>query len=668
MYTCFLYKNRGYNLNNIPYKPSVLGNYDLSLPPLDILQGRGLSQITCKLSTTSYSGQSTPLTYGDVVNTDYIALTESGTGGGAFPMGENSGDTRTTYYIVTGDPVMISYDTVVFPVQEDYINSLGGFDALPFVDGIISRATVTEAADEFGAWTEDDNLLGCNDPLEVYGQWVPFQSASAGYLPLVLMETTIDLDKMGALNPPSTKFTDSATGAEVDVPVAKSIDIETDKTDYYLTYVQSESGGSIVRMTEQVTNPNGTALWYLNTASAAVRERLERGIQNTRAIAADTAIISEYEIPQEFAQPVVDVTGKVTRLTTDDKIANVVAVTETKLSFLDANGMVAAHFKRILYGKYRAYGLMSCAGESTEQLPEIIYGTGEGGSPKVKATADPRPNGSPYYNFNSIHGNTTIEEFWKTAIKGLPWRDVPLMYTGAKGSALMAAKYRAAIYAANRADEMQDAMFVERTKQQYGTMATYRRLTGGIISGLSSQLDGSENGTQGGLFRGAMQMYNNAIDNSNNLYNAMRSEAAQEVNFKNARAQEMLNYNISQYAVAPEVQFPSDSEFMRDLYGNKVYMYRYTPSQRDMERQNKILDLYGYKMTQPVVGSTGVMAFHYNQWSSRKNCFIEIKGAQIGAPNTPSNNVASLSERIGLAAQLSAGVRLWKDKATPANI
>ena len=110
------------------------------------------------------------------------------------------------------------------------------------------------------------------------------------------------------------------------------------------------------------------------------------------------------------------------------------------------------------------------------------------------------------------------------------------------------------------------------------------------------------------------------------------------------RNKELQALMLSNYAVAPEINFPV-SEGIRDYVGNTCIVYRYKFTENDAHRIDKILTMYGYKHTTPIEPSLLTNRSKFN--------YIEAKGVTIKNAGVPK----WLRDAVG--AQFASGVRFW---------
>ena len=105
--------------------------------------------------------------------------------------------------------------------------------------------------------------------------------------------------------------------------------------------------------------------------------------------------------------------------------------------------------KRVLYGEYNAWGLVTASGDKSEFNVEDILPSGYvGGSVNVIRKSDLRPDGRPYFRFEYYLGNHNDDYFFVKSVQGAPWQNTPIVWTGASNS------WMASYQHANRMTEM----------------------------------------------------------------------------------------------------------------------------------------------------------------------------------------------------------------------
>lgn len=125
--------------------------------------------------------------------------------------------------------------------------------------------------------------------------------------------------------------------------------------------------------------------------------------------------------------------------------------------------------------------------------------------------------------------------------------------------------------------------------------------------------------------------------------------------YEQARLNDLMQFDLSQSIVAPEIQFAFNTEYLRDYIGNGVLVYQYRYSVYDFLRISKLLNCYGIRHSRPIKkedfwgGDTSDApgGRDRNYYFS----YVEADGLTIGGlPGWLATEVS---------AQLSGGVRIW---------
>lgn len=593
----------------------------IDLPPVDILQAEGLSSVTVKA------------TRAQVKNVEYVKLTDQVTG--------------DFYYYEAGIPVATSADVQNIPLICDAFLTLAdiyhGVENIPFLDGIITRHHVAKANDIYGAYTEEDPLL------------IPSKELDMDIVKLfddsndekkVVVESTIALDTQ-ANHYQAHVYTDQTSGNEVTVPTVVAVPQNSTAT----------FGDPAALITYETA---GTE--YFDGTNPTVQE----GISAVRGLGVESGILNSYVIPASHATFIPTQTGQ---------IVTIMGVKDTDDSTMDFE-YANVDNERVLYGSLNSIELISVAsGMSASFKPEDLKDGETGDSPTVIKLTDPRPNGRPYYMFKYFKG-TENEQTLKNAVAGMEWANAPLVYTGKSGSTLDQINLQT----------RQHIMNIEQSQAEYNNaMGGLRAFTGGASGAAQSGLQfgsaamgynsalaaqgnaaadyfkygGGEfvrNGFSGaqaaanragiGAMSAGLGLFGSVLNGGLNIAEYFHNKDYLAESYNARMASELAQFATGQIT-APALNFPR-SETLRDFIGNGVFVVRYRPKQSDIEKLDKILTMYGYKDTIPIVGGQSV----FNNRS--KFNFVQIKGCTIGG-DTPR------WLREAAAAQLNAGVRIWHE-------
>lgn len=616
-YQISLFKNTGFNSINIPGSQALID----SCPQItlssddaqcDILQAKGLTSLPLRVS------------YDDAKMVDYIRLSNA---------------TEKVYYAASIMPTMSSPDVSVFSLTYDPINSnMASVSQIKFLDGIFERHHV--ATDNLFEYVEDDPLLVPSEPLELVTEMLdidkPSDNGNGAYTHncKIVVETTVPVEEM-ATTTTGIAYT-AGSGGECVVPEIPKFGNTPDKSETLIIMKDPATQYHIVDVPPSSKYYDGT------------NDTVKEGLARVRGLSTESGIIGQVAIPSDFIESGTFNPQTDGRINGYSGVANVIAPLDTKFNWEYASGV---HNKRVFAGKLNTYGIASIAsGNKAEFLPEDIYEGSNSSIPLVLYTADVRRNGKPYFRYKKYKGAT--DNFWMNCIAGLPWQNIPLVYTDKSGSEIDMMNYQTYKSIAD-----QNAR-VESVSSTY-SIGGYIRTLSGQIGALTESLSGplkkvpavpslsSKNGI--GLTTGIPTSY--LIDSAgmydDEAYAAVSPQRNIERQRENASAQELQAFEISQKIIAPEMYFPR-SESIRDYIGNGACVYRYKlNSLIDIPKFDKILTMMGYADHRPAPGNESFLT------NRPRFNYCKIAGASIGGTTLPR------WEREAIAAVFSVGVRIW---------
>ena len=334
------------------------------------------------------------------------------------------------------------------------------------------------------------------------------------------------------------------------------------------------------------------------------------GVKRARGLGVESSIISQYTVPEVFIQ-----TAEATMYTQLDGREDTVSL--TGLPYEQAT----VKNKRALYGEYTRYGMLSMGGNKIEFRAEDIYESGAT-RPSVKMKADIRGEGCPYWRYSTYLGDSSDAGFWRNCLAGAPWQNVPLVYSEKSGSILDRQQYDAS--------------------RQVAEAQRKREIVGGTLSAVGNIARGASRayetgGAVGAIGAGVGEAINSGVD----MYNA----------YKDYHEQGMLSaleFGQSQ-VVAPELNFPFNTNIMRDALKNSCICYRYYYTSSDLARIDKLLTMYGYRYTKALEASDFTNRPKFN--------YVKTQGGITSTSN--GNGRLPKWWNDGISAQLSAGVRVW---------
>lgn len=594
-YTVKCYLKTGFNSVNIPDKPSLLDDMEsVDLPALDILQDWGLTSVRVRVSSDV-----------DIQNVDYCKI-------------------GNEYYSVSA-PSMVASDVAELPLVYDAITSAGGAGSLTYLDGITSRHTVSD--DTMFKYTQPDELMGCNETLDMdVTDWSTSTDQQVKGQ-TVFMESTIDLVDLATTQDGIT-FTDPDDAENsVTVPYTKPAKATTYKL---------KSGDD-----ERSVN-NGTGLYivadnYINVQNGAIV---------ARNIGSESGIVAQYAVPADL----IFVDEDTTSIGRVDSVAGVPSSNATGLKFKWSDSVKN---NRVLYGDNCRYGILAVSGNKAEFKPEDIgaYNSDElveGATydePYVHVEVDPRSDGKPYFRFLFYKGSS--KNFWLNAVAGESWRQVPLIFQQKSGSVI------------DQYNFMTDRKLNDLSSEVGYDISTRKNVADAAFSlidsagqGYSTIKEGISTGNVGNAIKGlistgvgvAQTAVNAGI--TQDTINFNRSQYLRE------REVEAGQYAISQLSMAPEISIAPSAGCLRDFVGNTYLVYRYHPTATDTARIDKLLTMYGYKDTVPLTADLFGNRTYFD--------YVRASGITIGGDIV-------MWKKALISAQLNTGVRVWHVKPDPAH-
>lgn len=687
MYYVRLFVNTGYDLVNIPYDPASLADesyYDV--PAIDFNDFQYLSEVRVKFSVATPTVSDPDRVNSRVISDiDYVAISPNAD----FNMDRLNPSYATFYSVIHIEQEGV--DVLKLSLAKDYITSSGGLKNLTFLNGVITRLSVQDNVpaniDDFS----EDDMLGVIRPLQVEYSTV----AGDGAAKTTLVESTVDLD--GSIG------YESITDGTITDLIARMDGAGT--TTYQM--------GSI-----QLSNVSGSQCYFVGNAVVM------RGLTNARSLGIESAILSQFVLPGAMHDPDADIViseqpnaaGAIQTITArnfDD--------IDSGFRFFPTNIDFTHTYYHIFFGEKCKVGMIGASGEKAEFRPEDIIFTPQGTIPadntiRIKKRIDPRPQGRPYFRFKYIHGDKTVGTIFDgikdfmMCVKGAEWKKVPLRFTTVSGAAVASMNFKNSMGIKNLQWEAGD---ISRTYAREQLRNTYNITTdpfylsaqvasGGVPSvGAFPQGEWNPNlqmhmgasnaqiaqyGLQAGLTAiqaGAASMTTgmNQILNQVNLSSQMTAAAEDQKYYNRIQLAEIeaekARFGVTSQLTVPTVMFTDDVDIFRDVTKNGCVVYRYLPSPQDIERLTKIIKMFGAKRNILFKGN-GVdivgdkVSGGINRINGRYFTYLQMQGAEISEAGVwldANNNVRSSIpkyEREGIAAQLSAGVRIWKN-ATPRN-
>ena len=655
-YNVRCYYNTGFNAVNIPSSPDVLKEFTPhTFPALEVLQDLGLSEIKIKA------------TWGQAREIDYICLYQ--------PTKVEGQLEEAVYYIVTGIPEMVATDVARFPVVCDYYNTAGGINHIDILDGITSRVTVSKDIPKTG-WnptsSEDylygeDPLLAPSGPLNLVTSWERVYSTNYhSYI-----ETTLDLVQTDLTNIGKVYYESEAEGETLGQTVTPRVNV-SDLTTTLIDSQLSNDAGTYINPETRIYQVDDLYTGWQGDKDARVRDSIGAGIATARSLRVEDAILNKVIIPvdavettkmyQNWSRTYKDGT---TKRRTDQQITYMRGVAKkVSVGFdVDHSGYgITIHNNRLRYGSYTPIGMMTTAGNKVELNMEQVS-TGDG-TINIRSYTDPSLGGCPYYMFEraDMTPRTTTGDdevgMFSQAVAGLTWKQSPLKFSETKGSLLNSIELRNSRMMADTSA----ANFVRSNDyaQSVNALNTLMSSVGSVTSMNSGSMDAIRNRNLsvlgmnrgvadaiGGNYPGLVGSMTQGFVNDIGL-DVQRQNA--EASYLAAKGAELTQYAVTQNVFVPEIKFPYNSTFFRDLFGEGILLYRYKYSKADVKRIDKLLTMYGYKVTKQLEKKDFTSRKYFN--------YIECYTLSVQA----KANYNTLAVNDGISKQLQVGTRLWHVK------
>ena len=584
---------------------------------------------------------------------------------------------KAVYYIVTGIPEMVATDVAKLPVVCDYYNTAGGINYIDILDGITSRVTVSKDIPKTG-WnptsSEDylygeDPLLAPSGPLNLVTSWERVYSTDYhSYI-----ETTLDLVQTDLTSIGKVYYESEAEGETLGQTVTPRVNV----SDLTTTLIDAQLGkttGTYINPETRIYRLDDEYNGWVGDPDATARASIGEGIATARSLGVEDAILNKVIIPvdaveitktyQNWSRTYKDGT---TKRRTDQQItymkgvAKKVALTPN-YNFDYSDYGLTIHNNRLLYGSYTPIGMMTTAGNKVElNMEQVSVGDG---TVNIRSYTDPSLGGCPYYMFErtDISPRTTIGDdevgMFSQAVAGLTWKQAPLKFTETKGNLLNAIELRnsrmiADTSAANFVRENDYAQSVNALNTLMGSVSSVTSMNSGAMNaindrslsvlGMNRGVAGAIGGNAQGLVGSMTQGFVNDIGLDVQRQNA-------EASYLAAKGAELTQYAVTQNVFVPEIKFPYNSTFFRDLFGEGILLYRYKYSKADVKRIDKLLTMYGYKVTKQLEKKDFTSRQYFN--------YIECSSLSVQA----KGNYSTIAVSDGISKQLQVGTRLWHVK------
>lgn len=505
-----------------------------------------------------------------------------------------------SYWLVV-DYEYLAGDTLSVSLVLDAWLSCGGNQGISSISGYVVRHTVAD--DTYGKYTQDDEMLVPSQHL-IFRSVDRFADKGTNKDFYKIVVSTINLSSLGHNTADSMGLTygDVQNNEYCVVPNVPKL------PDNFQTEIVFGSNSYKL-----------PAVVCFNADNADVKE----GISRARSLGIEGGIIAQYNLPKEYFT-VYELNPTIAGITFDTGAIYKIEPTGGGMVYTSHAAFEYAQVnnKRAIYGglnKVRFTGMAS--GEEVEYSIEDLYSqTASNVAVQVNMLGDAREHGKPYFYPTYYMDEQITPENLLTCITGMEWQNAPLRYNYASGAGMTAVRF-------------------EASKNVEGKNMTDRQATA-----FTQTLNTTGVGFVGDLLGGD---YLGAWAKGNSMANQLNYYATEWNIFDRNRALEKKNMMVDTLVVAPEVKFPV-SEAIRDFIGNGVIVSFVTPTDEDIARFDKILNMFGYKDAGSILTTADFTAGTYFS-------YIEANSVNIQCSLDVNRNIKEACER-----QISNGIRLWK--------
>ena len=624
------YYNTGFNFNNVPDSPALLETVSdvKTFDSVYVKQDRDI--INLKLAST----------YNDIKDIDYLSISTSN---------------ETIYYFVLSID-MINDNVANLTLLEDVLTTEGGAANLSYIDGWCTRRCVTDDTLFSNVTLED---FSPQEPLLIEPCSIGLGNSNYEEDFITVIASTIDLESEDLYT--ANVFVGNSENKDYSVTVP-NLPALTKTTSYRMNF----SDGSHLDGTFPAVG-----LYILGSASSSSSSiynddgRIEKAIRTLRSLGLESVIVGSYKIPTIYIDSI---------KTIDDKTGQmshgfIYEIRAKNINFsIDGDDGVKGFIYNYddytvknnkVYSNYNNVTLFNRAsGDSETYQLYDIYDSSLNNIITFSMSSDFSPNGCPFVRPKFFRGaQATDKTMLDNSVSGGQWLNTPISFSEASGNAINAANFSLIKQQGNANNKI--ATMNYRTPQYYMGYAakSIGSIVGGAI-GLSSNpasgpLNMGKPGSQWDLSRTNVSpniagMFSAASDVAN-LDNNFRSDRIAIENLARSQMYEMLQYELSQNVVAPDIKFTNISN-IQIYWGNLFGAYTTRLSRIDLERFDTYLTRYGYKVSEKLTNDCFTGRENFN--------FVEAINVSIG------KNV-SLRKKNSIERIFSSGVRVWHKLPTP---
>lgn len=686
--TAKCYKNTGYNSINVPDTPALLNSADsITFPAMDIITIRYLTSIKVKITDATVLNSGDTESY--IENIDYIRLTK--------------GEKKAFYSVVGYEPT--SYDVYTFFVAYDPWLTNGGTALLTnnnVLDGMTVRHHVAKSNDNFGKFCEKDDMLVLAEPLRL-----EHKGYKTVYDGDTQKQHIFDGDKCVFFSGTTIRSGGSTIDSSSEKLVRSSLNLTGMGDDSSIEWNTLQVDGVIqasypkvkpITTGTSISIPSGffqinheTGVHSIPTITMEPYQKYfepdfystYQGIAQARSMGVENSISASWAVPNGYLKKSGS-NGEVGSLSGLSMVGTLnfedsdvydftYAVKKSSGSTYTPNNL------RIFYGEHNRYCLTAIAtGDHAEYLPEELYGTLDGSTdgthnsaPLLGVCVDPRAEGRPYFNYIKLRdgalyyaSDTKMLNFYNGCVAGMEWAESPIQYTTISGNSFNRANATLDIgYTYNTSDFASRVLNAGGIGNYAGISAgsVTGMLTGSYGAGFGTNAKGGETFNAGPLaqlanvaqsgFSAAAYSLASSADSAfgtniigSDQFASMNKEAAADKIRERQKQYEVAKFQLNNNQPVSEIAFPF-TPTLRDATTNGCAAYRYRPTDNDLIKFDTVLNMYGYKITEPIKPA------HFTNRS--KFNYLQVAGISFGSGIT--NN----RDRDMLASMFATGIRIW---------
>ena len=568
--------------------------------------------------------------------TDYISLQFS--------------DDNIRYFAKLTGYKYLSLDTVELYLEMDYLLSAGGVSNIMTISGETQRVHVSKTDDKLFKYTEPDELIVPNQALEIQTKDIDIEynpPSEIAATEVKVIVSTLDLFAIGlmqkeASGQASVLFTEDANDKIV-LPKLFSLRDFDYKNEYNGKYAFSEGksryGSLKIKLPDatikDVTRPG---VGYFNPYD----EMVSLGISRVHECGVEDCIIESYTIPIQYLDEWIGENGRLDIVTKQIGLQQL--ATDLPIKYTEARN------NKIFSGECNGYTFYGMASNDTMKFnPEIIaseQGTDGKEFLPYFLIIDPRLAGGLMCGPWLVNGN--YNRWYNNYVRSLHYQNAPITYYGASGSLINDAQlsitrsnmqydYEAKypIYGYSASDAL---------KVKYNDIQTTGQLISGVAGGIAGGLSRNPLMMGAGIGQAVGALVDYEVNRTEEQYIETTQDAARRA-YENKLLSESTLTNIKNTYVAPQPKFQA-SETIREIIGNGFCVMKYKMSDDDIKRIDKLLTMYGYRLTKPL------------ELTDLKNrpAFNFIKATDVHI-----TSVLPIPRwlREGVEGQLMGGCRLW---------